>query len=126
MLDVNRVPNIKFNAAKVLQSMIPIVDSTVSSTLPGIKHVNIRVTLVVQNKILKKTIVLNYGALAAMAQYKKPSSLLNKYFLVLWYCLAGHGTLILTITVSDSSLIPGRSASQLRLGLLGRKIGQSI
>jgi len=71
MLDVNRVPNIKFNAAKVLQSMIPIVDSTVSSTLPGI----------------------------------------NKYFLVLWYCLAGPGTLILTITVSDSSLIPGKKSS---------------
>jgi hypothetical protein len=68
MLDVNRVPNIKFNAAKVLQSMIPIVDSTVSSTLPEI----------------------------------------NKYFLVLWYCLAGPGTLILTTTVSDSSLIPGK------------------
>jgi hypothetical protein len=68
MLDVNRVPNIKFNTAKVLQSMIPIVDSTVSSTLPGIIN----------------------------------------YFLVLWYSLAGPGTLILTITVSDSSLIPGK------------------
>jgi hypothetical protein len=35
---LGRVPNIKFNVAKMLQSMIPIVDSTVSSRLPPLFH----------------------------------------------------------------------------------------
>lgn len=42
----HRVPNIKFNVAKVLQSLVPLVDQSVSTTSEKLRSLSIYVHLV--------------------------------------------------------------------------------